>query len=352
MKKSIFKAIPILAISGSMLFAQYYDPYYYQDNNYNNQNNGYQDNNYNTQNNAYQNNNTAAPANNYYNYYEEFMKVLSREANDPNSIFYSPSFSQQYNNNTQMSSNPYQDVMDAMNLASQNYNAQNNTQSYDNSYNQDYNNTYDYSQNYNNQTYNNIPNPYEELMNMLEKESKNPNSPYYSPNTDAQNNNSGNNGYNGYDNGYNAYQYYYDPYQNNYAAQDYSYDNNNQTSAYESTEKNPYELAAEELIKAAEELTKKANEQQNNNNNVPANNNAQYNAAPADNSTKKNTQNFYTPFKVPQKVFDAVNRAYPNAQIWDISVENIGIYQVQLNNGITLHVDRNGRIMNEGSGNY
>ena len=71
MKKSVFKAIPILIISGSMLFAQYYDPYYYNNNAYQN---GY--------NNYYS----------YHNYYQEFMNVLAREANNPNSIYYTTKF--------------------------------------------------------------------------------------------------------------------------------------------------------------------------------------------------------------------------------------------------------------------
>ena len=287
MKKSILKAIPILAISGTMLFAQYYDQ-----NSYNTQNNYASENSYGT----------------YYNYYDEFMKVLAREASNPSSIYYSPVFSKQYNNYNQMNYyNPYQQTMNAMNTASETYNNAS-------------------------QNYYGTSNPYEELMKMLERESKNPNSPYYSPN--YQNNNSyqndyyqgydnnnayqDNNYYQGYDNN-NAYQdnSYYQGYDNNNAYQDNSYyqgyDNNNayQDSYYQeyqnnndyaqtNASENPYQAAAEALIKAAEELSQKADTTDN-----------------------------------------------PDAKIIDIEMENIGIYEVKLNNMMRLYIDRNGQLLNQ-----
>ena len=311
MKKSILKAIPILAISGTMLFAQYYDQ-----NSYNTQNNYASENSYGT----------------YYNYYDEFMKVLAREASNPSSIYYSPVFSKQYNNYNQMNYyNPYQQTMNAMNTASETYNNAS-------------------------KNYYGTSNPYEELMKMLEIESKNPNSPYYSPN--YQNNNSYQNDYyQGYDNN-NAYQdnSYYQGYDNNNAYQDNSYyqgyDNNNayQDSYYQeyqnnndyaqtNASENPYQAAAEALIKAAEELSQKADTTDNNYNNYNTQTNQSYN----------NNQNydFYTPFKVPKAVFDTANKMYPDAKIWDIEMENIGIYEVKLSNMMKLYIDRNGQLLNQ-----
>ena len=326
MKKSILKAIPILAISGTMLFAQYYDQ-----NSYNTQNNYASENSYGT----------------YYNYYDEFMKVLAREASNPNSIYYSPVFSKQYNNYNQMNYyNPYQQTMNAMNTASETYNNAS-------------------------QNYYGTSNPYEELMKMLERESKNPNSPYYSPN--YQNNNAYQNDYyQGYDNN-NAYQdnsyyqgydnnstyqdnNYYQGYDNNNAYQDNSYyqgyDNNNayQDSYYQeyqnnndyaqtNASENPYQAAAEALIKAAEELSQKADTTDNNYNNYNTQTNQSYN----------NNQNydFYTPFKVPKSVFNTANQMYPDAKIIDIEMENIGIYEVKLNNMMRLYIDRNGQLLNQ-----
>lgn len=257
MKKSVFKAIPILIISGSMLFAQYYDPYYYNNNAYQN---GY--------NNYYS----------YHNYYQEFMNVLAREANNPNSIYYSPVFAQHYNNYGQMNTDPYNDTMNAMSAAS----------SY---YNQNY-----YGYNYSN--------PYEELMKMLEIESKNPNSPYYSPNSS-----------------YN---------QNNY----YQYNNTQNTQA-----KNPYETA-EALINAAKDSSINNNPSANNNMTNNNTENMQY-------DKKDNTQNFYTPFKVPKTVFNTASRIYPNEKIVDVEMENIGIYEVRLSNMMRLFIDRNGELLYE-----
>ncbi|MEI0605646.1 PepSY-like domain-containing protein [Brachyspira pulli] len=310
MKKSILKAIPILAISGTMLFAQYYDQ-----NSYNTQNNYASENSYGT----------------YYNYYDEFMKVLAREASNPSSIYYSPVFSKQYNNYNQMNYyNPYQQTMNAMNTASETYNNAS-------------------------QNYYGTSNPYEELMKMLERESKNPNSPYYSPN--YQNNNAYQNDYyQGYDNN-NAYQdnSYYQGYDNNNAYQDNSYyqgyDNNNayQDSYYQeyqnnndyaqtNASENPYQAAAEALIKAAEELSQKADTTDNYNN---------YNTQT--NQSYNNNQNydFYTPFKVPKAVFNTANQMYPDAKIIDIEMENIGIYEVKLNNMMRLYIDRNGQLLNQ-----
>ena len=177
MRKIIFKAIPALIISSGMLFAQYYDPYNYQ-NDYNYQNN---QNNYN----AYQNNNV--PANNYYNnYYQEFMRTLSEEANNPNSIYYSPGFYEQYNNYNAMQGNPYQDTMNAMNWASQNYNAQPNYNADNTAQNPYQNNYYNYNGydntaqdsyqsgygNYNNQGYAQFSN-YETVYGKLEEQTEN-----------------------------------------------------------------------------------------------------------------------------------------------------------------------------------
>lgn len=294
MKKSILKAIPILAISGTMLFAQYYDQ-----NSYNTQNNYASENSYGT----------------YYNYYDEFMKVLAREASNPNSIYYSPVFSKQYNNYNQMNYyNPYQQTMNAMNTASETYNNAS-------------------------KNYYGTSNPYEELMKMLEIESKNPNSPYYSPN--YQNNNSYQNDYyQGYENN-NAYQNnsYYQGYDNNNAYQDNSYYQeyqNNNDYAQTNASENPYQAAAEALIKAAEELSQKADTTDNN-----------YNTQT--NQSYNNNQNydFYTPFKVPKAVFNTANQLYPDAKIIDIEMENIGIYEVKLNNMMKLYIDRNGQLLNQ-----
>lgn len=293
MKKSILKAIPILAISGTMLFAQYYDQ-----NSYNTQNNYASENSYGT----------------YYNYYDEFMKVLAREASNPNSIYYSPVFSKQYNNYNQMNYyNPYQQTMNAMNTASETYNNAS-------------------------KNYYGTSNPYEELMKMLEIESKNPNSPYYSPN--YQNNNSYQNDYyQGYDNN-NAYQdnSYYQGYDNNNAYQDSYYQEyqNNNDYAQTNASENPYQAAAEALIKAAEELSQKADTTDNN-----------YNTQT--NQSYNNNQNydFYTPFKVPKAVFNTANQLYPDAKIIDIEMENIGIYEVKLNNMMKLYIDRNGQLLNQ-----
>ena len=382
MRKIIFKAIPALIISSGMLFAQYYDPYNYQ-NGYNYENN---QNNYN----AYQNNNV--PANNYYNnYYQEFMRTLSEEANNPNSIYYSPGFYEQYNNYNAMQGNPYQDTMNAMNWASQNYNAQpnyNNTaqnqyqnnyySGYDNTYQDPYQNnyyggydntaqnTYQSYDNYNNQAYNNTAgyvNPYEELMKMLERESKNPNSPYYSPNQNGYNNSydnaAQNNYYNPYD--YNAYDNTYQyPYQNNYyggydnTAQDQNgyytgYDYNAYTQTNNNMSDNPYKLAAEALIKAAEELTRKANGMPEQNN-IPADNqNLNNNNQPAANAQNAPlyVQDFYTPFKVPQVVLDTAAAKYPNVQILDVEVKEIGTYEVRMANNMRLYIDRNGNFLRE-----
>lgn len=332
MKKSFFKVIPVLAISGSVLFAQYGD-YNYQNDAYNYQNNaaqnGYNYNNYNQ-------NNTAN--NSYYNYYDEFMKSLSQQANDPNSIYYSPTFSQQYNSylqnqndqNNQNDGNPYQNAMNAMNAASDNY--QNNNQ-------------------------NGFVNPYEELIKMLEKESQNPNSPYYSPNGKAPEN------------------------QNN-TQQDYN--------TYGTSGENPYEIAAQELIKAAEELSKKA---QNNNYNDPqdsyatapnnynyghdnygtANNYGQDNYGAANNydpnnnygaannydpnnystannydqnnDTTQQNYNFYAPFNIPQAVLDTAKKTYPNAEIWEVDMEYIDIYEIKMSNMMELYIDKNGKLL-------
>ena len=293
MKKSILKAIPILAISGTMLFAQYYDQ-----NSYNTQNNYASENSYGT----------------YYNYYDEFMKVLAREASNPSSIYYSPVFSKQYNNYNQMNYyNPYQQTMNAMNTASETYNNAS-------------------------QNYYGTSNPYEELMKMLERESKNPNSPYYSPN--YQNNNAYQNDYyQGYDNN-NAYQdnSYYQGYDNNNAYQDSYYQEyqNNNDYAQTNASENPYQAAAEALIKAAEELSQKADTTDNN-----------YNTQT--NQSYNNNQNydFYTPFKVPKAVFNTANQMYPDAKIIDIEMENIGIYEVKLNNMMRLYIDRNGQLLNQ-----
>ena len=295
MKKSILKAIPILAISGTMLFAQYYDQ-----NSYNTQNNYASENSYGT----------------YYNYYDEFMKVLAREASNPSSIYYSPVFSKQYNNYNQMNYyNPYQQTMNAMSTASETYNNAS-------------------------QNYYGTSNPYEELMKMLERESKNPNSPYYSPN--YQNNNAYQNDYyQGYDNN-NAYQdnSYYQGYDNNNAYQDSYYQEyqNNNDYAQTNTSENPYQAAAEALIKAAEELSQKADTTDNYNN---------YNTQT--NQSYNNNQNydFYTPFKVPKAVFNTANQMYPDAKIIDIEMENIGIYEVKLNNMMRLYIDRNGQLLNQ-----
>ena len=369
MRKIIFKAIPALIISSGMLFAQYYDPYNYQ-NDYNYQNN---QNNYN----AYQNNNV--PANNYYNnYYQEFMRTLSQEANNPNSIYYNPGFYEQYNDYNAMQGNPYQDIMNAMNWASQNYNTQpnyNGGNTAQNQYQNNYYNAYDNTaqdpyqsgyDNYNNQAYNNTvyyANPYEELMKILETESQNPNSPYYSPNANQ-------NGYNSYDNTaqnnyYNPYDYNtQDPYQNSYysgynnTAQDpyqsgyyggYDYNAQNYSQTNNMSE-NPYQLAAEALIKAAEELTKKANGMQDSNNVTADNQNLN------NNNTSANTKNaplyvqdFYTPFKVPQVVLDTAATKYPNVQILDVEVKEIGTYEVRMANNMRLYIDRNGNFLREKS---
>ena len=334
MKKSFFKVIPVLAISGSVLFAQYGD-YNYQNDAYNYQNNaaqnGYNYNNYNQ-------NNTAN--NSYYNYYDEFMKSLSQQANDPNSIYYSPTFSQQYNSylqnqndqNNQNDGNPYQNAMNAMNAASDNY--QNNNQ-------------------------NGFVNPYEELIKMLEKESQNPNSPYYSPNGKAPENQNNNN-----------------------TQQDYN--------TYGTSGENPYEIAAQELIKAAEELSKKA---QNNNYNDPqdsyatapnnynyghdnygtANNYGQDNYGAANNydpnnnygaannydpnnystannydqnnDTTQQNYNFYAPFNIPQAVLDTAKKTYPNAEIWEVDMEYIDIYEIKMSNMMELYIDKNGKLL-------
>lgn len=283
MRKIIFKAIPALIISSGMLFAQYYDPYNYQ-NGYNYQNN--------------QNNNV--PANNYYNnYYQEFMRTLSEEANNPNSIYYSPGFYEQYNDYNAMQGNPYQDTMNAMNWASQNYNAQ---------------------PNYNNTAQNQYQNNY----------------------------------YNGYDNNYQ------DPYQNNYyggydnTAQDQNgyytgYDYNAYTQTNNNMSDNPYKLAAEALIKAAEELTIKANGMSDQNN-VPADNqNLNNNNQPAANTQNAPlyVQDFYTPFKVPQVVLDTAAAKYPNVQILDVEVKEIGTYEVRMANNMRLYIDRNGNFLRE-----
>lgn len=368
MRKIIFKAIPALIISSGMLFAQYYDPYNYQ-NDYNYQNN---QNNYN----AYQNNNVPA-ANNYYNnYYQEFMRTLSEEANNPNSIYYSPGFYEQYNDYNAMQGNPYQDTMNAMNWASQNYNAQpyynggstaqnpyqNNyyNNGYDSTYQDPYQNNYyggydNTSQdtyqsgydNYNNQGYNNAVNyvnPYEELMKMLERESKNPNSPYYSPNQNGYNNSYDNTAQNNYYGGYdNTAQ---DQYQNEYYA---GYDYNAYTQTNNNMSDNPYKLAAEALIKAAEELTIKANSMPDQNN-VPADNqNLNNNNQPSENTQNAPlyVQDFYTPFKVPQVVLDTAAAKYPNVQILDVEVKEIGTYEVRMANNMRLYIDRNGNFLRE-----
>ena len=201
--------------------------------------------------------------------------------------------------------NPYQQTMNAMNTASETYNNAS-------------------------QNYYGTSNPYEELMKMLERESKNPNSPYYSPN--YQNNNAYQNDYyQGYDNN-NAYQdnSYYQGYDNNNAYQDSYYQEyqNNNDYAQTNASENPYQAAAEALIKAAEELSQKADTTDNNYNNYNTQTNQSYN----------NNQNydFYTPFKVPKSVFNTANQMYPDAKIIDIEMENIGIYEVKLNN-ITLY---------------
>ena len=373
MRKIIFKAIPALIISSGMLFAQYYDPYNYQ-NDYNYQNN---QNNYN----AYQNNNV--PANNYYNnYYQEFMRTLSEEANNPNSIYYSPGFYEQYNNYNAMQGNPYQDTMNAMNWASQNYNAQPNYNADNTAQNPYQNNYYNYNGydntaqdsyqsgygNYNNQGYYNnnanYTNPYEELMKILETESQNPNSPYYSPNANqngynnSYDNTAQNNYYNPYDNTYqNPYQNNYygaydntaqDPYQSGYyTGYDYNAQNYNQTNNNMSDD--PYKLAAEALIKAAEELTRKANGMPDQNN-IPADNqnlNNNNQAAANNQNTPLYVQDFYTPFKVPQVVLDTAATKYPNVQILDVEVKEIGTYEVRMANNMRLYIDRNGNFLRE-----
>lgn len=324
MKKIVLKTAAILSISGGILLSQYYDPYYYQ-NNYNNQ----QYNNNSTENNLSVNN---------YNYYEGFMKMLAAEANNPNSIYYNPSFFNQYNNAQVNNANPYEYVIDAMNFAYQNYNynqnqnySQNNNQNHYNTENYYNNNSYKYNNNQNNSQ--NYANPYKELMNMLERESKNPNSPYYSPNTENYNS--------GYYDNENNYAYYNDAANSyyNYNSQNYNggydgYYNNENDYAYYNNTANPYELAAEELIKAAEELTKKANH-------------SKYNNIPEDNNAEKNntSKNFYTPFKVPEKVFNTIREVYPNVEILDISMHNIGIYEVKLANTAVLHIDRKGKLL-------
>ncbi|WP_295163097.1 hypothetical protein [uncultured Brachyspira sp.] len=279
MRKIIFNVSVFIMISANLSFAQYYDSYNYQ-------------NAYNTENNTYQNNY------NFYNYYEEFMKVLAKEALNPNSIYYNPSFANQYNNsNNQMSSNPYQYVMNAMNTASKNYNSSNNYNAENYEYYNEYNHNYNY-QSYNNSGYDNTQiykNPYEELMKMLETESKNPNSPYYSPNRNQDT-------------------------QNNY------YNNQNNNYAYNS--ENIYEITAERLIESAADNYYKNNlNNQNNNGN--------------------NNYNFYTPFKVPNIVLETANRTYPNVQICDIEMKNIGVYEVKLSNMIKLFIDRNGKLLYE-----
>ena len=267
-----------------------------------------------------------------YNYYNEFMKALAQQAQDPNSIYYSPTFSQQYNNysQNQTHNNPYQEVMDAMSAASDNYNNQNNNGYYGNNQNT-------------------AVNPYEELMKMLEKESQNPNSPYYSPNASQNQNNNNNNN-------------------NNYNNQNYQNYN-----APANSSQNPYELAAQELIKAAEESSRQA---QNNNNNYndPYNNYAQnggyndpnnygaadnynntannYGAADNYNNTQDNygnanqqNNNFYTPFEVPQAVLDTAKRTYPNAEIWAIDMEYIDIYEIKMSNMMELYIDKTGKLL-------
>lgn len=233
-KNIIFKSVSISLILSAMLSAQYYE------------NNNYS---------AY----------NYYNYYNEFMKFLAREANNPNSIYYSPLFAQQYNNYNTMPGDPYQNTMNAMNYASQNYT---------------------------NYVYYNI-NPYEELMKMLERESKNPSSQYYSPN-------------------YNQNQY------NNNSYKNYCCDN--------SYNENPYYKAAEELINEAEESSRNSEQK---------NNNTEY------------VQDFYTPFKVPQAVFNTAIKRYPDVQILDVEMKDIGIYEVKMSNMMRLYIDRKGNLINE-----
>ena len=256
------------------------------------------------------------------------MKALAQQAQDPNSIYYSPTFSQQYNNysQNQTHNNPYQEVMDAMSAASDNYNNQNNNGYYGNNQNT-------------------AVNPYEELMKMLEKESQNPNSPYYSPNA-SQNQNNNNNNYN-----------------------NQNYQNYN---APANSSQNPYELAAQELIKAAEESSRQA--QNNNNYNDPYNNYAQnggyndpnnygaadnynntannYGAADNYNNTQDNygnanqqNNNFYTPFEVPQAVLDTAKRTYPNAEIWAIDMEYIDIYEIKMSNMMELYIDKTGKLL-------
>ncbi|MBW5408972.1 hypothetical protein E6A50_01105, partial [Brachyspira hampsonii] len=284
---------------------------------------------------TYQNNNV--PANNYYNnYYQEFMRTLSQEANNPNSVYYNPGFYEQYNNYNAMQGNPYQDTMNAMNWASQNYN---NEPYYNGGYN-----------NYNNQGYNdtvNYTNPYEELMKMLETESQNPNSPYYSPNANQNGyyenyNNYDNTAQNDYYNAYNIPNEYYSGYDN--TAQNYNQTNNNNMSD------NPYQLAAEALIKAAEELTRKANGMQDSNNAYNPDENANLNNnAPSENTQNAPLyiQNFYTPFKVPQIVLDTAAAKYPNVQILDVEVKEIGTYEVRMANNMRLYIDRNGNFLQE-----
>ena len=112
---------------------------------------------------------------------------------------------------------------------------------------------------------------------------------------------------------------------------------------------NPYKLAAEALIKAAEELTIKANGMSDQNN-VPADNqNLNNNNQPAANTQNAPlyVQDFYTPFKVPQVVLDTAAAKYHNVQILDVEVKEIGTYEVRMANNMRLYIDRNGNFLRE-----
>ena len=102
--------------------------------------------------------------------------------------------------------------------------------------------------------------------------------------------------------------------------------------------------------KAAEELTKKANSMQDSNNVTADNQNLN------NNNTSANTKNaplyvqdFYTPFKVPQVVLDTAATKYPNVQILDVEVKEIGTYEVRMANNMRLYIDRNGNFLREKS---
>ena len=65
-------------------------------------------------------------------------------------------------------------------------------------------------------------------------------------------------------------------------------------------------------------------------------------------STSALFADWYVPLnQVPQAVLATARQTYPQAEIWAVEMENIGIYEVKLNNMMELYIDKSGQLLGQ-----